>query len=98
MKQIIITDPKLKDQVCSSESPSYFKFKGKNTRDSALKVTAKCSCSCTTPVLPEEIKMGDFEIVLKIDKTGQTGNFNQSCHLTFSNGQTEIIYVSGTIK
>lgn len=99
MKQIYFKQPKLLEQVCSNSEPSYFAFKGENTRKSKIKVLEhKTSCGCTTAFIPDEISMGEFEVVLKVDKSGQQGNFAQSCHLTFSNGQTEVIYVAGTIE
>lgn len=98
MKQIIFDTTKLKDQEISSEAPSYFVFKGKNTKKSTLTAISKCSCGCTLATLPDKIEIGKFEIVLRIDKTGQSGETNQSCAITFSNGQTEILYVQGRIK
>lgn len=98
MKQIIFDTTKLKDQKISSETPSYFVFKGKNTKKQTLDVVSKCSCGCTKAIVPDKIEMGNFEIVLRIDKIGQSGDTNQSCALTFSNGQTEILYVQGIIK
>jgi len=96
MKDVYFKVPKLIDKVASSKQASYFEFKGVASKPVKI-IGTKVSCACTTPIYPNDEIKGDFTLILKIDKSGSSGKFNQSCAITFSNGQTELIYVTGTI-
>lgn len=87
----------LTNQKLQSDIPKVFTFEGVSTED--VDVTeVKVSCGCTTPFYPPKIKAGEtFYVSLQIDLIA-TGNFSKSATLTFSDGQTSKLVVTGSIS
>jgi hypothetical protein len=75
-------------------------FKGINLTNETLRVvTNSTSCGCTVAKLPEEIKpLESFEVIMIVNKVGQSGLFATKATITFSNNQEVILTLSGNIE
>jgi len=97
---IIFKEQLLRNQTLSSDEVGTFLFEGVNASNEEVKVVKRTtSCGCTNVTHPKSIKPGEsFIIQVSIDKRGQTGNFNQSVTLTFSNNEVVKLKVNGQIE
>jgi hypothetical protein len=75
-------------------------FKGINLSNETLRVVTKSSsCGCTVAHLPQEIKPQEsFEVIMVVNKVGQSGLFATKITLSFSNNQEIILTLSGNIN
>lgn len=75
-------------------------FKGVNLSNETIRVVTKSSsCGCTIAHLPTEIKpLESFDVIMTVNKVGQSGLFATRVTLSFSNGQEIILTLSGNIE
>lgn len=100
MEPILFKQQLKRNQICSSTHPTIFEFEGVNASNQTQRVLSwTSSCGCTKPTYPTEVQPGETFIVnVIIDKTGQSGNFNQSVTLKYESGQEVKLKVNGTIE
>lgn len=96
---IVFKSTLLRNQILKSDEVGTFRFDGKNLSTKELKVIkAFTSCGCSTITYSKSVQPGEtFYITLNIDKRGQSGSFNQSATLVYSNNQEVKLKVNGTI-
>lgn len=75
-------------------------FKGVNLSNETVRVVTKSSsCGCTIAHIPDEIKpLESFEVIMVVNKIGQSGLFGTKVTLSFSNGQETALTLSGNIE
>ncbi|NDB86463.1 MAG: DUF1573 domain-containing protein [Alphaproteobacteria bacterium] len=75
-------------------------FKGVNLSNDTIRVVTKStSCGCTVAQIPNEIKpLESFEVIMVVNKVGQSGLFATKVTLLFSNDQEVILTLSGNIE
>lgn len=93
---VVFSPSELTNQTLISGEPKVFSFEGFSDKD--LEITAvKVSCGCTTPFYPPKIKTGEtFYVSLQIDLTSE-GLFSKSAKISYSDGTSTKLVVSGTI-
>lgn len=84
----------------SNTEPYTHVFKGKNMSSKMIKRTSvDKGCSCTSYIVPEQIQpKEEFEVIITVDKTGQTGLFSTYVDVTFDTGQKVKLKVSGKLN
>lgn len=96
---IVFNYTSLANQNFSNSEVSEFIFNAKNHGTSTHIKSWTVSCGCTTITYPAIIEAdSSFSVKVKIDKRNQTGYTSQSIHITFDNGQSIPLYVSGKIS